>query len=192
LVRALKRIIICAVCVAAAGYCIKLAADFVLPLKHYELIKEYSERHGLDPALVFGLVNAESRFRERAVSSAGAEGLMQMTPPTAVWAADLAGLSAEYEKKGLTDPETSVALGCWYLARLLRQFGNERTALAAYNAGEGRVRFWLSDAEFSSDGVTLRAIPYRETRDYVRRVDLYKRGYAVRFWLRDFKRPSAP
>ena len=72
-------------------------------------------------------------------------------------------------------------MGCWYIKRLLIQYNNVDTALAAYNAGSGNVSKWLKNEEYSKDGENLIIIPFKETREYVKKVSKariqYKRLY---------------
>lgn len=85
------------------------------------------------PALIFAVIRTESNFRERAESGAGAKGLMQITDRTAEYIASSRGIEA-YD---LFCAEDNLDFGCWYLRYLFDRFPDERTALAAYNAGEG-------------------------------------------------------
>jgi len=113
------------------------------------LIMRESRRHGIDPALVRAVIHAESAFNPRAVSSAGAAGLMQLMPATA----------ARFNVRDVFDPEENIRGGVAYLAFLLKLFdGDYRLALAAYNAGEGAVQRYK--------GIP----PYEETTNYVARV----------------------
>lgn len=120
-----------------------------------ESIAATAMRHGLDPALVQAVMEAESGYDPLAVSAKGAVGLMQILPETAA----LMGLPEP------ADPASSLEAGCRYLAALQDIFGGDvELALAAYNAGPGAVRRWGS------------VPPYRETRAFVRRVaDTYRR-----------------
>ena len=68
------------------------------------------------------------------------------------------------------DPETNVRYGTFYLSLLYKRYENWETALAAYNAGPGEVDSWLEDEKYSSDGVSLKNIPYKETRLYVKKI----------------------
>ena len=140
------------------------------PLRHEASIVRESQANALDPFLVIAVVSAESRFRPDAVSRVGAVGLMQLMPNTAAWVAaelDLAPLAAD----ALNDPETNLRLGVWYLRYVLGRYqGNERLALAAYNAGPTAVDRWR-------DGEG--ALP-EETRRYVDRVLGSRCRY--RFW----------
>ncbi|MFQ5354094.1 MAG: transglycosylase SLT domain-containing protein [Thermodesulfobacteriota bacterium] len=123
------------------------------------IIKVKSEKYGVDPALVKALIKAESNFDTRAVSEAGASGLMQLMPGTA----------ADMGVKDRTDPADNIDGGVRYLSRLLTQFGSDiRLALAAYNAGEKAVLQYGTIP------------PFRETRDYVQKVLSYYESYASR------------
>jgi soluble lytic murein transglycosylase-like protein len=108
-----------------------------------------AQRHGIDPALLAGLVKQESGFNANAVSSAGARGLTQLMPATA------AGLGVSDP----TDPAQALDGGAKYLREQLDRFGGDVSkALAAYNAGPGAVERF--------GGIP----PYAETQEYVRRV----------------------
>ena len=113
-----------------------------------ELVLEHSKRHSLRPELVRAVIQVESGFDPRATSPKGAMGLMQLMPQTA---RSLGVLNAY-------DPEENIRGGTTYLRQLLNKYGTEQLALAAYNAGPGAVDKY--------DGVP----PYRETRDYIRKV----------------------
>ena len=79
------------------------------------------------------------------------------------------------------DPEVNIRCGCKVLQVVMEQFEVKETALAAYNAGSGNVAKWLKDPDYSNDGVTLKEIPFEETRNYVKRVlkaqELYQTMY---------------
>lgn len=140
------------------------------PLEYEELIEKYSQEYGIAPSLIAAIICTESHFRPEAVSSAGAVGLMQLTPETFHWAQRRAGIKDRQDQTALTDPETSIRFGTYTLLLLYQQFEHHDTALAAYNAGQGRVHGWLKDPTHSADGVTLQHIPYKETEQYVKRV----------------------
>ena len=114
------------------------------------LIKQSGARYGVDPYLIFCVMEQESHFNARALSPKGARGLMQLMP----------GTSARFGVRRPSDPAQNVAGGTRYLKQLLEQFnGRIDLVLASYNAGEGAVMKF---------GRTVP--PYRETRDYVKRI----------------------
>lgn len=120
----------------------------------------------IDYRLVLAVIKAESEFDESAVSNKGAVGLMQLLPSTAEWLWSQ-NYDSELTEEMLYSPEINIELGIAYLKYLLDRFELEY-ALAAYNAGEGVVSGWLEDGLSSVDD-----IPYKETREYVRKVTRY-------------------
>jgi soluble lytic murein transglycosylase-like protein len=107
------------------------------------------KRHGVDPVLLYATMHQESSFKPRAMSYKGARGLMQLMPATA----------ARFGVTNIWDPRQNIDGGARYMRFLLDRFGGDvRLALAGYNAGEGAVDKY--------QGVP----PYRETREYVRRI----------------------
>jgi len=101
---------------------------------------------------------------------------MQLMPATGLEEAELLMIEGVTEE-GLTEPALNIRLGCTYLKKLLDEFGTESVALAAYNAGPGRVRQWLKEYGTKEDGSIL-YIPYPETSKYVGRVQSAKGVYA--------------
>jgi soluble lytic murein transglycosylase len=160
--------------------------DLRFPLLYTELVGERAEAHGLPPEWVYAVIRQESAFDADVASHAGAVGLMQLMPGTARDMARAAGLSAP-GRMDLIDPALNIALGTRYLALMRERFGgNQVLATAAYNAGPGAVSRWLPDAPVAAD-LWLSEIPYRETRDYVRRVLTYRVIYARRLGLDGFR-----
>ena len=96
-------------------------------------------------------------------------------PDTLEW---LSRLMDETNPTGeITDPETNIKYGTYYLSYLYQRFNSWETALAAYNAGHNRIAGWLSDTRYSDDGVNLKDIPIEETKNYVNRVLETKKQY---------------
>lgn len=166
---------LCLFFLIGAGRC--ATAKYVYPVKYKTEVFAYADMYGLSRALVFAMIKTESGFDHSARSDAGAVGLMQITEETGKYIAEKLG-AVSYD---LSDPETNVSFGCFYIKYLLTRFKNENTALAAYNAGEGNVAIWLEDKSCSEDGKTLKYIPFAETRAYLRKIwksfEKYKKLY---------------
>jgi len=139
------------------------------PVPYRDLIWRYATQNKLDPYLVAAVIKVESNFRPDAVSSKGAVGLMQLMPDTARWAAGRMGVPAPTAGE-LSDPETNIRIGTWYLAELQDEFGNWVLSLAAYNAGRGVVRGWVDDGVLAGQNPVAEQIPFSETKNFVRRV----------------------
>ena len=137
------------------------------PLRYEAIVRGHAQHYRLDPALLAAVIYQESRFRPGAVSGAGAVGLMQVLPANARGIAQRTGGSG-FVERDLYDPELNVRYGAWYLRHLLDKYGDERTALAAYNAGQANVDGWLARDE---------GIAFAETRHYVAAVEDAKSAY---------------
>jgi len=125
---------------------------------YHDLIVEYARKYRLSEALVYSVIKVESNFDTNALSSAGAQGLMQLMPGTA----------AEMQITNAFDPAQNIAGGTQYLGRLLEMFkGDQSLALAAYNAGPGNVRKY--------GGVP----PFPETQQFVQNVLSHARDYGA-------------
>ena len=148
----------------------KAVQEVVLPLRHEDIIRQQAADKGLDPALIAGVIYTESRFRDQ-TSHAGAKGLMQILPSTAHDIARKSGGTAFIEGD-LANPQVNISYGSFYLRYLLQRYGgNEVLAIAAYNAGEGRVDQWIFDARHKGEAFDrARHIPFPETRHYVQQV----------------------
>ena len=154
-----------------------LAVNLRFPVRYLDIIRENAGE--LEPALVLAVIMAESSFRREAQSHMGAQGLMQLMPDTAQEIAGLMGLT-DFRPEDVWRPEINIAMGSFYLNRLLNQFdGNLELALAAYNAGQGNVNNWLADPEISGDGRTLDSIPFPETYRYLQRVMFNRDVYRI-------------
>ncbi len=156
-----------------AGFYRFAERQWIYPLRYGESVERYAGAFDLENALVYALMKTESGFDARAVSPRGAKGLMQLTDGTAAFVAAKFGKTA-YD---VFDPDTNIAFGCYYLWYLSKKFADPATALAAYNAGEGNVAMWLKDDRYSADGKTLFSIPYRETKNHVRKTLRYREKY---------------
>jgi len=161
--------------------------EIALPLRHEDIIRQQAQDKDLDPALVAGVIYAESHFRDGQRSHAGAVGLMQITPATAHDIARRSGATS-FSVADLDTAQVNISYGAFYLRYLLDRYaGNEPFALAAYNGGEGNVDRWIAQARARDEALTVDAIPFAETRAYVRRVQdaraQYRRQYRAELGL---------
>jgi len=152
-------------------------AAFPLP---FELnLRSEAARNQLDPMLVAGLIRQESAFEPKAMSHAGAIGLMQVMPQTALKVARQ--MRVRYARVRLTDPGYNLQLGSRYLANLIEFFGTPEPALAAYNAGEDHVTDWTTNQNYLETAEFVESIPFTETREYVqiviRNAQVYRQVY---------------
>ena len=173
----LKTIFTISVFAVVLYLCVPLVMKTIYPLKYEDAISENAQKYGLDKYLVMGVISAESRFSENAVSHKNAKGLMQLKDETALWCAEKYDIEGEAYL-----PEVNIEIGCAYIKYLLDVFeGDIKNALCAYNAGQGNVKNWLTDKKYSANGKTLDKIPYKETREYAERVQrrakIYKNLY---------------
>jgi soluble lytic murein transglycosylase len=160
----------------------KAVQELKLPLRHEDVIRQQADDKNLDPSLIAGIIYVESRFRDQ-TSHAGAKGLMQLMPSTADYIARKSG-GTRFVQGDLADPQINISYGSWYLRYLLQHYhGNVALALAAYNAGEGKVdEWWREAADRGERFAVAKHIPFAETREYVAKVldarRAYRREYA--------------
>ena len=123
--------------------------------KYDELVRKASEKHGVDFHLIKSVIKAESLYDVKAVSTAGAKGLMQLMPATA----------RQMGVNDIFDPQQNIMGGTKYLKKLLKKFKNNRKAVAAYNAGPAAVVYYNGTP------------PYKETTNYVEKVSNFYKNY---------------
>jgi soluble lytic murein transglycosylase len=149
--------------------------ELTLPLRHEDVIREQAQEKNVDAALIAAVIYSESKFSDQE-SSAGARGLMQITPEAAEFIEKQSG-GTTFKLSDLSDPELNIRYGTFLLRELLDRYdGDEAAALAAYNAGPGNADKW------GGAGLSVADIPFPETRAYVEEVlekrDEYRRKYA--------------
>ncbi|MBI3634763.1 MAG: transglycosylase SLT domain-containing protein [Candidatus Rokubacteria bacterium] len=154
--------------------------EMLYPFAWRTEITQAAERAGVDPFLVAAVIRQESAYYPQAVSRAGARGLMQLMPDTARPMAE--GRRLPFRGGELLDsPGVNAELGASFLGGMLKEFGDPRLALAAYNAGPRRARQWWKARRTNDAEAFVEQIPFDETRDYVKRVmfywDEYRRLY---------------
>ena len=147
---------------------------------HRDTRRSILKQQELDEAWVYGLIRQESRFVSDARSSAGAMGLMQLMPATAKWASKKVGIR-KFQPARVTDVNTNLMLGTYYLKHVLTLFDNQPLlASAAYNAGPSRAWQWRDEKPLEG-AIYAETIPFNETRDYVKKVMSNSMYYARTF-----------
>ena len=181
-----KKLVIALLIIAASGAAVYFAVSYfgkaqnlienaLYPVKYSEYVDKAAEEYDLEKPLIYAVIHTESHFNEKAESSAGAVGLMQVTPETYDWLAGLRG--EETVENGLKKPKINIDYGCYLIRYLFDTYGDETAVVAAYNAGITKVGEWLKDPSISPDGKTLKNIPYEETKHYVEKVEKAKKTY---------------
>lgn len=139
------------------------------PREYSEYVYKYSKEYDVDELLVFSIIKAESNFQPDVTSSSNAMGLMQLMENTAVELSNI--IDGNYiEKEEIYSPEINIKYGTYYFSTLIERYNNIGLALAAYNAGMGKVDLWIESGIIKSDGSDLENIPYKETNLYVRKI----------------------
>lgn len=137
------------------------------PFSYFKEIQKYSQLNQLNPLLVTALIRQESRFEPKIRSVAGAVGLMQVMPSTGEYIAEKISLS----QYNLENPQDNIKMGTWYLDYTHKKYNNHSMlAIASYNAGSGNVSKWLGKLNKTDTDEFVEAIPFDETRGYVRQV----------------------
>lgn len=154
--------------------------ELLYPRPYQKRVSELKERFGVEELLVWSVMRQESGFDPQALSWVGASGLMQLMPATA---RDEARKLGE-DVKDLSSPDGNLLLGVSHMAGLLGRFQRLDWSLAAYNAGGGSVKRWITGKEKVPPEEWIEDIPYDETRHYVKKVlgnlYLYRQIYANR------------
>ena len=145
------------------------------PNEYLDIVEECADSYSVPVDLILAVIKTESKFKSDAVSSAGAVGLMQMTPDTFSWLCEKRADVSD-DPNLLYTPAVNISYGTYYLDMLYSEFGSWETALAAYNAGPSNVRKWLTNPDYAENGV-LTYIPFKETREYVEKVMKAKAKY---------------
>lgn len=140
------------------------------PYAFRDLLSTVSTKVEIDPMLVLSIMRTESFYNPEAVSQVGARGLMQLMPQTAAKVATLMG-DKDFDLADLGKPDLNIGYGAYYLKKLLRYYGdNPYAAIAAYNAGPQHVNRWVRACTNCTNDEFVEAIPFRETRRYVKEV----------------------
>lgn len=144
--------------------------------KYEDIVNSASLKYKVEPELIYAIIKSESGFNPNAKSSAGALGLMQITPQTFDW---LKGYTKEnflsYEM--LLDPKTNINYGTLFISILMQKYNSENLALCAYNAGMGTVERWIKEGKILYSEEDFEKIPYKETRQYLKKIEKCKSMY---------------
>ena len=151
----------------------------IYKLDYSNYVEKYADEYDVDKYLIFAIIKAESNFEERAESSKGAKGLMQLMYSTAEEIADKVDI--DLNEDNVLEPDININLGTKYISILIQKYENINLALAAYNAGSGNVDNWISEGILKEDGTDIENVPFNETNNYVRKIlrdyEIYKQLY---------------
>lgn len=154
-----------------------LSKKYVYPVGYSDLVETASIETGIDKYLIYAVIRTESNFDAEAESEVGARGLMQLMEDAFDWVKFRMEDDRSVTYDDMYDPGYNIEYGSFLLKLLYEEYGDERTALAAYHSGRGSVNGWLEDKNYSSDGRTLDKIPSNTTEHYVKKVMTAYEGY---------------
>ena len=156
------------------------------PIKYEYYVESAAKENSVDVCLIYGVIRTESNFNPKAVSQAGAIGLMQLMPDTFTW---LQNYRTDFmpekllDSSELYDPQTNIEYGTYLLRFLLDHYsGNVPLTICAYNAGYGNVDSWLADGTIPREGVTSDRVPFTETANYLDRVTEAMENYRTLYY----------
>lgn len=148
--------------------------EITYPLEYRSEIEKASEEFNVPIERICAVIYVESRFDPSVTSPVGARGLMQIMPAT--FKDIQKALKTDYTDDDLYDPAVNIRAGTYYLSYLHKILGDWELVHAAYNAGIGNVWSWLDDERYSKDG-RLIDIPFSETENYLKKVEIAKEKY---------------
>lgn len=161
--------------------CITLIADARYPREHCDAVEKYASEYNVPEYLLYAVINTESGFDETMSAEDGSLGLMQMNADVFTRLSAVEHLDEDLPFEALTDPNTAIRYGAYYLRYLFNKYNSWDLALAAYYAGELKTDEWLSNPQYSRNEKELDKIPDEETKKYVKKVndaiDYYKDKY---------------
>lgn len=166
----IKRLIIFTLIIIAFTIIIvSIFKAFVYPRKYKEIVEKAATKFGVDPNLVYAVIKQESKFNKTAVSKSEAKGLMQiMDDTTKDMVKDIDTI--DEKNYNIYDPYTNIFIGTKYISYLIKHYeGNYYLAIAAYNAGLGKVDSWLDKphSEYTDYTMVMDLIEYAETKNYL-------------------------
>ena len=142
----------------------------IFPLQYSQSVLKYSAQYDMDPYLIYSIIRVESKFNPYAKSNKGATGLMQITPQTGKYIAELLDIHS-FDENQLYNPDLNIKFGSFYISKLYKDFNADiDCALAAYNGGSGNVAKWIRTNDEGKKYLDVDKIPFNETRNYILRV----------------------
>jgi soluble lytic murein transglycosylase len=154
------------------------------PLTHHEIIQPYARNYQIASEFVYAIIRQESSFYDDIVSSAGANGLMQIMPATAKAVAKRANIPYS-DRKQLFSTQQNIHIGIAYLQQLSKQFHQHPVLVAAaYNAGPRQVNYWLKNHTPNDIDIWIDTLPWNETRDYLKNVIAFYIVYQYRLQIK--------
>ena len=138
-------------------------------IPHENIVNSISNKYNINKSLLYAIMHAESRFISSAISYKGAKGLMQVMPSVAKDLALKANIKNFTEEK-LHEPKINIKLAGVMIADLQQKFNKPYLSIAAYNAGAYRVKKWLNSFGNLSDELFIERIPFKQTREYIKKV----------------------
>ena len=156
--------------------------EALFPKAYWTDLKRFASANALDPYMVASLIRQESEFNPNAVSSKNALGLMQLLPRVGKGVAKQEKLK-HFSTQQLFTPAVNLQLGTRYFRSMVDRFGGFEYALAAYNAGDDRVKDWQAAGKYRDIQEFIESIPFTETREYVqaimRNANVYRQLYGA-------------
>lgn len=155
----------------------QISRKYIYPTDYSGFVEQAAAETGIDRYLIYAVIKTESGFDEKAESSVGARGLMQLMEDAFDWVKFRMGDERDVSYDDMYDPRYNIEYGSYLIKLLYEEYGDVETALAAYHSGRGSVNEWLNDPKYSSDGKTLDEIPSRTAKHYVNKVMTAYEGY---------------
>lgn len=150
------------------------------PLAYKDTVKAYAKKYAIEPEFVYAIIRQESGFREDVTSSAGARGLMQIMPLTAIAVSKIGKIPYSNQRE-LFLSQKNINIGIAYLQQLTKRFSNHPVLVAAaYNAGPRQVVYWLKNHPPKEIDVWIETLPWQETRNYLKNVMAFYVVYQYR------------
>ncbi|MFI4963122.1 MAG: transglycosylase SLT domain-containing protein [Legionellales bacterium] len=150
------------------------------PLAYQDSVLQYSKKYAVPPEFVYAIIRQESGFREDVTSSAGARGLMQVMPRTALVVSKEDKIPYNNQNQ-LFVSQKNINIGIAYLKQLAKRFSNHPVLIAAsYNAGPKQVVYWLKTHPPKDIDVWIETLPWQETRNYLKNVMAFYLVYQYR------------